>query len=277
MAHYRLELGPVPLHHQVYLDLKAALDSGELKAGDRVPPERELATRYGCSVITVRRALDELAREQRIERTRGRGTFVLAPRVELDGAGTMSFAEEMRERGHAPETRLVDAREETAGEVAAAALGLTLDAPIYVITRLRLANGTPLILEEASLPAIRFPRLLTSDLATQSLYGILADRYGVQVVRARESLEPVLLRTHEARLLEVPAGRPALLIESVAFAAGGKPVEYTRSFVRGDRTRYSVERVVARHGTGHVSQRRPKVANGGAERKPPPDGGGFHL
>ena len=84
MAHYRLELGPVPLHHQVYLDLKAALDGGELKPGDRVPPERELAGRYGCSVITVRRALDELAREQRIERIRGKGTFVLAPRVALD-------------------------------------------------------------------------------------------------------------------------------------------------------------------------------------------------
>lgn len=277
MAHYRLELGPVPLHHQVYLDLKAALDSGEMKPGDRVPSERALAERYGCSVITVRRALDELAREQRIERTRGRGTFVLAPRVELDGAGTMSFAEEMRERGLAPETRLVDAREEVAGEAAAAALGLPLGAPIYVITRLRLANGLPLILEEASLPAIRFPRLLTSELATQSLYAILADRYGVQVVRAREALEPVLLRTHEARMLEVPAGRPALLIEGVAFAAGGKPVEYSRSYVRGDRTRYSVERVVARHGSSLLNQRRPAVANGKAERKPPSESGGFHM
>ena len=277
MAHYRLELGPIPLHHQVYLDLKAALDSDELKAGDRVPPERELATRYGCSVITVRRALDELTREQRIERIRGRGTFVLAPRVELDGAGTMSFAEEMRERGLAPETRLVDVREETAGESEAAALGLPLGAPIYVITRLRLANGVPLILEAASLPAIRFPRLLASDLATQSLYAILADRYGVQVVRARETLEPVLLRAHEARLLEVPSGRPALLIEGVAFAAGGKPVEYSRSFVRGDRTRYSVERVVARHGSSRVGEQRPAVANGNLERKPSPDGGGFHL
>lgn len=266
----------MPLHHQVYLDLKAALDSGELKAGDRVPPERELAERYGCSVITIRRALDELAREQRIERTRGRGTFVLAPRVDLDGAGTMSFAEEMRERGLAPETRLVDAREEVAGESAAAALGLPLGAPIYVITRLRLADGLPLILEEASLPAVRFPRLLTSDLATQSLYAILADRYGVQVVRARETLEPVLLRAHEARMLEVPAGRPALLIEGVAFAAGGKPVEFSRSYVRGDRTRYSVERVVARHGS-KLGQRRPAVANGHTERKRPPESGGFHL
>ena len=54
MARYRLELGPIPLHHQVYLDLKAALDAGEWAAGDRLPTERDLAGRYGCSLITVR-------------------------------------------------------------------------------------------------------------------------------------------------------------------------------------------------------------------------------
>ena len=66
----------MPLHHQVYLDLRASLDSSEWRSGDRLPTERDLAARYGCSLITVRRALTELAREARIERTRGRGTFV---------------------------------------------------------------------------------------------------------------------------------------------------------------------------------------------------------
>ena len=246
MAHYRLELGPVPLHHQVYLHLKSSLDGGELQPGDRVPSERALAARYGCSVITVRRALDELAREQRIERTRGRGTFVLAPRLERDFAGTMSFAEEMRLRGLAPETRLVAAFAETAGEAAAAGREIRLGSPIYTITRVRLADGTPLLLEEASLPAARFPGLLDEDLEGGSLYEILASRYGARIVRAREALEPVLLRARDARLLDVPPGRPALLIEGVAFVPGGTPVEYSRSHVRGDRTRYYVERVVAR-------------------------------
>ena len=70
MARFRLELGPVPLHHQVYLHLRAALDSGEIAPGDRLPPERELAIRYDCSLITVRRALSELAARAR---SSGRG------------------------------------------------------------------------------------------------------------------------------------------------------------------------------------------------------------
>ena len=84
MARFRLEHGPVPLHHQVYLDLRGGIESGSGPPGDRLPPERELAERYGCSLITVRRALADLAREQRLERTRGRGTFVLQPRIERD-------------------------------------------------------------------------------------------------------------------------------------------------------------------------------------------------
>src|SRR5918999_3739461 len=99
MARFHLEVGPVPLHYQVYSDLRSALDAGDWVPGDRLPPERELAARYGCSLITVRRALGELAREQRIERTRGKGTFVLRPRIDRDIGAELSFTEEMQTRG----------------------------------------------------------------------------------------------------------------------------------------------------------------------------------
>jgi GntR family transcriptional regulator len=246
MARYRLELGPIPLHHQVYLDLKAALDAGEFRAGDRLPTERDLASRYGCSLITIRRALSELVRESRLERTRGRGTFVLAPRIDVDFAGALSFTEEMQTRGLDPETRLVGARPEAAGEAVATALGLDLGSPTLYLERLRLADGEPLLLEQVHLPAERFPGLLASDLEHGSLYDLLTERYGVRVARARELLEPVLLRAREARLLGRRPGSPALLIEGIASTADGIPVEFVRTFVRGDRTRYYVERVVVR-------------------------------
>ena len=246
MARFRLELGPIPFHHQVYLDLKAALDAAEWRPGDRLPTERELAARYGCSLITIRRAMSELVREGRLERTRGRGTFVLAPRIDVDFAGSLSFTEEMQTRGLDPETRLVGARPEAAGEAVATALGLELGSPTLYLERLRLADGEPLLLEQVHLPAERFPGLLASDLEHGSLYDLLTERYGVRVAKAREALEPVLLRAREARLLGRRPGSPALLIEGIASSAEGIPIEFGRTFVRGDRTRYYVERVVVR-------------------------------
>jgi GntR family transcriptional regulator len=251
MARFRLELGPVPLHHQVYLDLRSALDAGEWAPGDRLPPERELARRYGCSLITVRRAMSELVREQRLERTRGRGTFALHPRLELDFGGNRSFTSEMQSRGLDPETRLVAARPESAGESVAAALELDLGSPTLYLERLRLADGEPLLLEQVHLPAERFPGLLASDLERNSLYDLLTERYGTRIVRAREAIEPVLLKRREAELLDQAVGRPALLVEGIAYGADGVPVEFARSYVRGDRTRYYVERLVVRsHSAG---------------------------
>ena len=244
LARFRLELGPIPLHHQVYLDLTSALDSGEFSPGDRLPPERELAQRYGCSLITVRRALMELTREQRIERTRGRGTYVLHPRIDRDLVEPLSFNQEMQMRGLDAETRLLAAGPESAGVAVATALGLEPGSPTLYLERLRVADGEPLLLEQVHLPAERFPGLLASDLERQSLYGILTERYDTPLARVLETFEPVLLRAREARLLDQPRRSPALVVEGIAFTADGRPVELARTYVRGDRTRYFLERTV---------------------------------
>jgi GntR family transcriptional regulator len=120
-----------------------------------------------------------------------------------------------------------------------------------------------MLLERASLSAERFPGLLAENLEKRSLYDVLAERYGTPVVRARELLEPVLLRAPEARLLDVPPGRPALLVEGIAYTTDGSPVEFARSWVRGDQTRYYVERVVNRHPPARTPSSGPVGASTG--------------
>jgi GntR family transcriptional regulator len=264
MARFRLELGPVTLHHQVYLDVRRSLDAGRWRPGDRLPTERELAAHYGCSLITVRRALGELVREGRIERTRGRGTHVLRPRIERDFAEALSFTAEMQRRGLDPENRLIVARPESAGERVAEALGLGPGSPTLYLERLRVAGGEPILLEQVHLPAERFPGLLASDLEHESLYDLLQRRYDTRIVRAREALEPVLLRAREAALLDQPRRTPALLIEGLASTADDRPVEFSRTYVRGDRTRYFIERIVVRSNAGADGVRDPT----GAEDRP---------
>ncbi len=231
MTRFRLLAGPIPLHHQVYLDLRAALDAGEWRPGDRLPPERELAARYGCSLITVRRALGDLARERRLERTRGRGTFVTRPPIPLDLDGSLSFTEELRNLGHDATTRVVTARTLPAAVSVADALGIAIGAPVVHLERLRMADGEPLLLEQVFLPEARFPGLLASDLEHGSLYELLATRYATRVVRAREALEPIALPAREAQLLGVEPHRPALLIEGLAFDQAGQP-RGVRAFIR---------------------------------------------
>jgi GntR family transcriptional regulator len=241
LTRFELAPGPIPLHHQVYLHVRAALDTGEWAVGDRLPPERELAAEYGCSLITVRRALADLAREERIERTRGRGTFVMAPRIVRDLTSTFSFAEEMELHGLVARTTLLTARREPATEADAAALGIETAAPVIFLERLRSAGDTPLLLEQVRLSAARFPDLLEADLEHGSLYDFLAQRHGCHVERLSETIEPVVLPAREARLLGQSRRVPALLLVGVAYDPDDHPVEVSRTFVPGHRSKFLIE------------------------------------
>ena len=130
--------------------------------------------------------------------------------------------------------------------------------------------GEPLLLEMVHLAAERFPRLLAADLEHVSLWGLLAERYGSPVVRTREALEPVHMPAREARLLGLEPGALALLVEGTAYGADGRPVEYGRTYVRVDRTRYYVERVTVQAPTAAaangVGGEKTLVAAGGGGR-----------
>src|SRR5262245_26940224 len=86
----------------------------ELRPGDALPRERELATRFGASRMTVRRALETLIEEGRIYASRGHGTFVADHKISKDASLT-SFTQDMLDRGLRPGSRLLKAQEVPAG------------------------------------------------------------------------------------------------------------------------------------------------------------------
>ena len=246
MTRFRLESGPLPLHRQVYLDLEAALDEDEWHVGDRLPPERELAGRYGCSLITVRRALSELAREGRLERARGRGTFVRRPPIVRDIAARAGFADEMRARGLEPYATVVTSRIEPAMKAVAAALEIPAGAQVVYLERVRGADGAPYLLEQAHLSADRFPGLLDEDFSTASLYDVLERRYDVPIARTRETISAVVPSAREAGLLGLRSLSPAICLEGTASAPDGGPVEHSRTIVSPEHARYFIETSGAR-------------------------------
>jgi GntR family transcriptional regulator len=257
MTRFRLESGPIPLHHQVYLDLCAALDEEAWRPGDRLPPERELVERYGCSMITVRRALSELAREGRLERARGRGTFVRRPPIIRDIAARAGFVDEMRSRGLEPYATVVTSRAEAATSIVAAALEIAAGAPIHYLERVRGADGVPYLLEQAHLSAERFPGLLDEDFTVASLYEILEQRYGVTIARTRETISAVVPSAREASLLGLRSTSPAICLEGTASAPDGGPVEHSRTIVSPEHARYFIETSGARARRVEPLARRP--------------------
>jgi GntR family transcriptional regulator len=75
---------PRAAYLQIADDLRQDVTSGRLKVGERLPARRELAQRYGVAIETIRRALDELARDGMISTQSTRGTYVVKPPDQIE-------------------------------------------------------------------------------------------------------------------------------------------------------------------------------------------------
>ena len=240
--------GP-PAYAQIEDRVAEAVRVGDLKPGDRLPSERQLAERLQVSRMTLRQALDSLARRGLVTRAVGRrgGTFVAEPKIERDLSAVSGLTQQLRRQGHRAGARVVSAETIRAGRSAAEALAVPEGARVYEIVRLRYSDGEPLALERSVFPAKRFPGLLDRPLEG-SLYEVLRDRFGERLTRAVERLEPVVADRHEAGLLDVKVGAPLLAVERTAFGDDFTPVEWARDLFRGDRLRVVVETNLAERG-----------------------------
>jgi GntR family transcriptional regulator len=230
----------VPAYAQIEDQLAARIESGELRAGERLPPERELAEGLGVSRMTLRQALTSLAGRGLVERGVGRGTFVARVKLDHDLGQVAGFSDLMLRHGVEPGAKLLSAEEAEAPAAVAAALGIEAGAAAYRIQRVRYGARVPLALEDSWIPAAPFPGLLELGL-TGSLFDVMRDLYELGPVRTVERLAPVVARAHEAAALEVPEGSPLMLVERTAFAADGTAVEFAFDRHRGDRARFSIE------------------------------------
>src|SRR5436305_10152954 len=153
----------------------------QLGVGNAIPSERQLSVDLGVSRLTVRAALDTLAREGHLVRRRGSGTYVQQPKIAQELTMT-SFSEDMRRRGMVPGSRTVSLSRELAGARLGRSLQVSPGEKILVIKRLRLADGETMAIETLHLPEALVPGLEPRDLDNGPLYELLNGRYGIAIV-----------------------------------------------------------------------------------------------
>lgn len=231
--------------------LRALLSSNELGSDGRLPTERELAGMYGVSRTTVRQVLDGLEHAGLIRRRRGRtgGTFATRGRVDIDFGNLPGIPSYLRAQGFRAGVHVVSARMIPADSVTAEALRIPAGALVHDVIRVRLADEMRISLEHARFPVALFPDLLSERL-DDSIYELMAQRYGLSAVKAVERLVAVLADADQAALLGVEVGGPLMAIERVAFDGADQPLEYSTDLFRGDRTRVIACAYGADEGTG---------------------------
>jgi GntR family transcriptional regulator len=208
----------------------------QLEVGEAIPSERQLSTDFGVSRLTVRAALDDLAREGYVVRRRGAGTFVSEPKIAQELTMT-SFTDDMQSRGMRPASRTLELRVTPAGARLGRILHVSPSEPIVIASRLRLADGETMAIETLHVRERHVPGLTASDLEEKSFYELLSGRYGIAIVGGTQTIEPTVTDEEESEALGVPLHSPAFRFERVTQSEAGETVEFVESIYRGDRYR----------------------------------------
>lgn len=221
--------GTGPLYRRLQDALRRGIETAIIGPQEALPPERELASEFSVSRITVRKALDGLVADGLLTRRQGAGTFV-SGRVEKQFAKLTSFSEDMAARGRIPRSEWLLRASGNVTPEESLTLGLSPGAPVYRFNRIRFADDLPMAVEYSTIPGFG---LASANAVRDSLYEAL-NAAGNRPARALQRLRAVSIDGEKATLLDLQPGAPCLYIERRGFLDDGRVIEATRSWYRGD-------------------------------------------
>jgi len=230
------------LYAYIKEELLDRIKSNKYKIGEQIPPELELCRDFNVSRTTVRAALNQLTLEGYLIRKQGKGTYVAEKKVKQTLSNTLHrYSDQIAVQGKVAEIELISIDVIPANDILENSLGVTGNDPIQRIERVRKANGEPTQYEIAYIPWKVAPGI-TKEHAETSLYGALKNPFGVQIAKTIENMEITLADKNISTRLECTEDLPCFYIETVAEDDKGNKVEFSKSYFRGDKTNFMIER-----------------------------------
>ncbi len=233
---------PPKKHKHVVLHEKYQAKFARLKPHSQIPSARELAATYDVSIMTIRQSLAALQADGLIYTIPGSGTYVAGEKLSKKLV-FVSFSEEIKEKGMKPSSQILKAEKVQVNDRKLAdILQIAVGDQAYRIKRVRLADGTPLSIEDTHIPCENAPGLLDHNLKG-SLYEIFKEVYERPVIKADSTISPILLDKDQAAALKAPVNTPSLMFTLTAFDMRGRTMEHCISVKRGDKYdfRFSIE------------------------------------
>jgi GntR family transcriptional regulator len=230
------------LYQEVKNKLMESLRGGEWKAGEMIPAEKRLCERFGVSVGTLRKAVDELAAENILMRHQGRGTFVMSHSPDRYMFGFFHICGKDGRKEY-PKVEFISLTHEKADADSARRLGIRTGTKVYRITNLLSLAGKPVIVDDIILPERFFGGLTADDVRERrtTLYQLYQDRFGVAVLRTEERLQAQAANPAVARLLGLEQGTPVLHVIRRAMTFRDEVVELRHSYVLTTHHEYFVD------------------------------------
>lgn len=173
---------PVALYEKIKKSVVRDIETGKLKADDKVASETQLAASFNASRMTANRALKELTEEGRIVRVQGLGTFVARPKPGAALLEIKSIATEIKAWGGIHSSQILVLRKEKVKEDIAGEMNLTAGGAVFHSIIIHMDRGVPVQHSERFINPKAAPRYLEQDFHT-----ITPSDYLLKTVPIREA------------------------------------------------------------------------------------------
>jgi len=206
-----MKLAKLSLHERIRRQLEARIMSGALQPGARIPVEQQLMQEFGCSRMTVSKALSALAAAGLIERRKRAGSFVSRPRVHSMLLHIPDLEAETKASGGRYEFRLLKRQVLPPARQSKLEMELADGGPLLAVTGVHVVNGQPLALEQRQVSLKAVPAVADVDFTVTSPGTWLLQH--IPWTEAETRLSAAAADRRVAALLGVPAGSACLVVE----------------------------------------------------------------
>jgi len=221
----------------------AKIRSGEWRPGRQIPTEEDLCKSLGVSKITVRRAIDNLVFEGFLEKLQGKGTFV-RQRVVHDGISmkTTLFEGVFLPGGGRENIKVVENKVvQGIPDDVIRRMGPVIDKDMYFLSRLKIAEGVPVLLNEIFIPLRVCPLLKEWEPDGASVFEFLREHADSKITKVFQTVEVGKPEESTARLLNARAAGACMIIHRLFHSAGDATLAYSKTTARSDRFKLETE------------------------------------
>jgi len=234
----------MPLYLQLASYFKIQIQAGVLEPGSQMIPEKVLCEVLDISRTTVRQAMNLLVKEGLLVRYQGKGSFIADEKVKRSINYLYNFSEDMINMGITPSSLVLvnEIREIKPGDFKFEHLKLPgRQKKMFYLKRIRCADGEPLLVEETYIPYYLCEGIENYDFSKTSLYYVLKERYKLNLFRAKETLEAIVIDKNLSDLLGCKSNVAGYKISRFSYLESGFVFEYTSSITRADKCMFELD------------------------------------
>ncbi len=233
-----------PLYIQVKDKLLSMIETKQLRFGEKLPSEPDLAEMFGVSRSTVREAIRIMAQEGAVIVRHGLGTFVAGSQVYVrsDLGALKSITWAIKQRGWTPGTTCTEMHEDVADNELAEKLQIAESAPIICIKRVRTADSTPVFYSIHKVVKETAGEKILNWNMDGSFLEFLKTQCGIDILYAVSTVLPVKKPKTITNKLEINPATPILLLDQIHYDVSNRPIFRSYDYYRTDIFEFNIVR-----------------------------------